>query len=502
MEISYLSGHAALNTNTVIAFGFEGEDISKNIPTLTGKTDWIQGNPALKDFGGNPKETITVYGPASSDQLSRVIVVGLGKREKFELETLRFSAATAIQKCKALKIPGCTVDMENLTDLGHPLSKLAEEIVFASHLGLYSYDALKSRKNDNDFEMEDMTLFSAEEDEEKKIQSGAERGKATAQGVMLTRDLTNGPANIVTPSHLASVAQEMAKEYGFSTIAFGRDEITAMGMGGLESVARGATEEPKFIVLEHAPQGTEKQKPIIFVGKGITFDTGGISLKPSAKLHELKDDMAGAATVLGLFKALGQIGSDRRVIGIMPCTENMPDGSAYRPGDVVTTLSGKTVEIINTDAEGRMALCDALTWAQREYNAEAILDLATLTGACVVALGHEVGGVFSLDETLGRQVCEAAEPVGDRFWPLPMWDLYFDGLKSDVADMKNAGARPGAASSAAQFLNQFIKDGTRYAHLDIAGPASGAKKTPLYTGGATGFGVRTLLELVRDGIAK
>jgi leucyl aminopeptidase len=462
--------------------------------------DWLAAHPALRDFTAAKNQTVILHGPAES-HIQRIIAVGLGKPEKMDAQRMRHAAATGVRSCRGLKLESCAVALENLTTIGDALSpeQLCEEIIYGSLLGLYAYDQLKTK--DKDPQPQELTIFTPASPTQ-AMQDAALRGEAAARGVMLARDLSNGPANIVTPSHLAATAQELAEHYGFSTIAFGRDEIAAMGMGGLESVARGAEEEPKFIVLEHAPEGTEDHKPIIFVGKGITFDTGGISLKPSANLHELKDDMAGAAAVLGLFEALGRTGYERRVIGIMPCTENMPDGRAYRPGDVVTTMSGKTVEIISTDAEGRMALCDALTWAQREYDAEAIFDLATLTGACVVALGHEVGGVFTKDEALSRQVCETGQAAGDRFWPLPMWDLYFEGLKSDVADMKNSGVRPGAASSAAQFLDQFIEDGTRHAHLDIAGPASGAQKTPVYDGGATGFAVRTLLELVRTGVAK
>ena len=210
---------------------------------------------------------------------------------------------------------------------------------------------------------------------------------------------------------------------------------------------------------------------------GITFDTGGISLKPPAKMHEMKGDMAGAAAVLGLFEALGRSDVPRRVVGIMPCAENMPDGRATRPGDIVTTLSGKTVEILNTDAEGRLVLCDALTWAQREYAPEVLVDLATLTGACVVALGTDVAAVFASDDGLSGRIRAAGDVVGDRFWPLPLWDMYFENLKSDVADIANVGPREGGAVNAALFLKQFVDKGVRWAHLDIAGPAYTAKKT-------------------------
>lgn len=501
MEIRYLNAHATgWNFKTVIIFGFEDESLPETIPALTGEAAWIRESPALKDFSGKAKEIAVLYGPAGS-LLQRVIVVGLGKRDKFDFEVLRFSTATAVQKCKALKADGCAVNLENLSRLGHPVSALAEEIVCAALLSLYSYDEFKTRdEEEGDFSIEELTLFSADDDMAGEIQAAAGRGEAAARGVIRTRDLANGPANHVSPAFLAQTAQEMGKRYGFKVRILERKEVLKLGMGAFEAVFRGAMQDPKFIVMEHAPKGTEKDKPIVFVGKGITFDTGGISIKPSAKMHEMKCDMAGAGAIFGLFEALGHSAIKRRIVGVMPCTDNMPDGNATRPGDIVRTLSGKTVEIINTDAEGRLVLCDALTWAQREYDAEAVIDLATLTGACVVALGMEVAGIFCEDKAMGRQIQDSGERVGDKFWPLPLWDLYFEPLKSDVADMMNVGDRWGGACNAAAFLKQFIEENTRWAHLDIAGPADGMKKNPIHIGGGSGFGVRTLLEIARNGI--
>ncbi|WP_147822113.1 leucyl aminopeptidase [Salidesulfovibrio onnuriiensis] len=500
MEIRYLDAHATgWNFKTVILFGFEGESLPETVPALAEEAGWIKDSPALKDFTGKAKETVVLYAPAGS-LLRRIIVVGLGKRDRFDLEGLRFSTATAIQRCKALKAESCAVNMENLSRLGEPMSVMAEEIVCAASLSLYSYDEFKTRTEDDDFAIEELTLFSADEDAAREIQAGAERGQAAAKGVIKTRDLGNGPANHVTPTFLARTAQDMGKRYGFKVRVLERKDVLKLGMGAFEAVFKGAQEDPKFIVMEHAPKGTETDRPIVFVGKGITFDTGGISIKPSAKMHEMKCDMCGAGAIFGLFEALGHSDIKRRIVGVMPCTDNMPDGNATRPGDIVRTLSGKTVEIINTDAEGRLILCDALTWAQQEYDTEAVIDLATLTGACVVALGTEVAGVFCDDEALRDQIRDTGKRVGDKFWPLPLWDLYFEPLKSDVSDMMNVGDRMGGASNAAVFLKQFIEENTRWAHLDIAGPADGMKKNPIHMGGASGFAVRTLIEIARNGI--
>jgi len=265
--------------------------------------------------------------------------------------------------------------------------------------------------------------------------------------------------------------------------------------GAFTAVAQGSREPAYLIVLEHAPAGHEHEPPIVLVGKGITFDTGGISIKPSQKMEAMKDDMAGAAAVLGAMHIIGRMKTARRVIGLMPCTENMPDGKAYKPGDVITSLSGQTIEVISTDAEGRMVLCDALTYARR-YAPQLIVDAATLTGACIIALGDRVAGLMSNHEELTETIRDLGARTGERFWPLPLWDFYFDDIKSDVADFKNVGDRKAGSIIGGMFLKQFIDDGTPWAHLDIAGPCWSEKDLTVTPKGATAFGVRTLFELV------
>lgn len=487
--------------NTAIVFGFKDETLLDHIPAFADAVPWITITPARNDFRGEKNQVVVMYGHPEIP-LPRCIAVGLGERSKFTLEILRNAVATAMQKCRELKVDTCAIPLEVFNDMDAANPVLVEETVVAMLLSLYTYDELKSTQEEPAHSPRWAALLSTDENFPDDIHAAARRGEAAALGVMATRTLVNGPANIVTPAYLVEKAEAMGRKYGFKVRSINGPDLAAMGMGAFESVFKGAEEQAKLLIMEYTPKGTENDAPLVFVGKGVTFDTGGISLKPSASMHEMKCDMAGAGAVIGLFEALGNSDIQRRVVGIAPCTENMPDGRATRPGDVVKTLSGKTVEVINTDAEGRLILCDALTWAQQEYTPAAIIDLATLTGACVVALGTEVAAVFATDGALAKQVQDTGSRVGDKFWPMPLWDMYFEPLKSEVADMMNVGGREGGAINAALFLKQFIKNGVRWAHLDIAGPAYKSKKSPLAVAGGTGFAVRTLLEIVRDGLAE
>jgi leucyl aminopeptidase len=291
----------------------------------------------------------------------------------------------------------------------------------------------------------------------------------------LARTLGNLPANICTPSYLAEEARKLAREFGLKLQLLERRDMERLGMGALLSVTRGSREPPKLIVLRYAG-GTRTGKPLALVGKGITFDTGGISIKPAAEMDEMKFDMSGAGSVLGTIRALAGMGAAVNVVGIIPACENMPGGAASRPGDVVSTLSGQTVEILNTDAEGRLILCDALAYAAR-FDPEAVVDIATLTGACVIALGHVATGLFANDQKLADEIRAAGEDAWDRVWQMPLWEDYQEQLRSNFADMANIGGRPAGSITAASFLARFTKK-LRWAHLDIAGTAwkSGREK--------------------------
>jgi leucyl aminopeptidase len=320
---------------------------------------------------------------------------------------------------------------------------------------------------------------------------GRRLGEAIGAGQTFARSIQVLPGNVCTPSYLANVARELAQRHGFEITVLDRSAITKEKMGALLSVAQGSAEEPRFIALEY--KGAEGA-PVVLVGKGVTFDSGGISIKPAQNMEDMKYDMSGAAAVLGTFEALGRLKPKVHVVGLIPSTENMPSGTAVKPGDVVTSHLGKTIEVINTDAEGRLILCDALSYARR-YRPAAVLDIATLTGAIVVALGHTAAGVMGNDDQLVEEVRAAGERAGERVWPLPLWEDYRDLMKSDIADVKNSGGRPAGSISAGWFLREFV-DGFPWAHLDIAGTAYTDRDEPTRVKGPTGMGVRLFTEFV------
>lgn len=521
MDIRFQAGSPSeWRAQAAIAFCFADESINDTAPELVDAAPWLSIAPAVRDFHGTEGELAVFYGHPEL-AIPRVVAVGLGKRELFTLETLRLAAASAMRRCRDLHVDtvafavpqleqlaaaflsdcaGSENESSGATAVAVNAQRVTEEVICSALLGLYRYDRFRSQKDDKGTDPRWLALLFTGTYVDDAIHAAARRGEAQAHGVAVARDLVNGPANVVTPAFLAEEAQALAKRHRFGVEIFEAEALQAMGMGAFASVFRGAGEAARLIVLEYAPEGTEHDAPIVFVGKGITFDTGGISLKPSAKMHEMKSDMAGAAAILGVFAALGEQDIHRRVIGVLPCTENMPDAHATRPGDVVTSLSGKSIEILNTDAEGRLILCDAMTYAQQRWNPAALIDLATLTGACVVALGTDGAAAFCDDAALSERILTTGHAVGDLYWPMPLWSRYRSKLKSSVADIANVGTREGGAIQAAVFLKDFVEPGVRWAHLDIAGPAFTSECTALCSGGATGFGVRTLFGLVREGV--
>ena len=324
-----------------------------------------------------------------------------------------------------------------------------------------------------------------------------EREAALAKGVEFTRDLVTEPANIIYPSSFVAVCEEAFAGTGAEITVLGETEMEALGMGALVGVGRGSERESKLLAIRWNG-GAAGDKPTVFVGKGVTFDTGGISLKPPPGMEDMKWDMGGAGAVAGAMLALVSRKAKANVIGVMGLVENMPDGKAQRPGDIVTTMSGQTVEVLNTDAEGRLVLCDALHWAQQQYDAARIVDLATLTGAMIISLGHEYGGMFANDDALAEQLAAAGKTSGDKLWRMPLGANYDKLIDSPVADIKNVGPREAGSITAAQFLQRFIKNGTPWAHLDIAGMVWSSKPGHTWDKGATGYGVRLLDQFVRD----
>ena len=324
--------------------------------------------------------------------------------------------------------------------------------------------------------------------------------EAVAEGVMFTRTLITEPANILYPESFVERCRPLA-DLGLKIEVLGRDAMAELGMGALLGVAQGSAREPQLLVMTW--DGTNgAEPPIALVGKGVTFDTGGISLKPPAGMEDMKWDMGGAGAVAGTMKALALRKARAHVIGVCVLVENMPDGNAQRPGDVVTSMSGQTIEVINTDAEGRLVLCDALSWVQKTHSPKTIVDLATLTGAMIVSLGYEYGGMFANDDELAEQLAAAGSAVGDKLWRMPLGDSYDKLIDSPIADMKNVGPREGGSITAAQFIKRFIDDGVRWAHLDIAGMVWASKPGATWDKGATGYGVRLLDRFIADAVEK
>jgi leucyl aminopeptidase len=416
----------------------------------------------------------------------RVVVVGLGKRAETTPETLRRAAAAGLRRARDLGARAVAIEL-----LGDrlPARARAQAVVEGAILGTYTFDRYKREKSDK--QVQSLQLIETDGRQRREAVEGARRGEVFARATWLARDLINAPANEVNPTHLAKVAVDLGKEAGLGVQVFERADCRKMGMGAFLGVAAGSEQPPKFIHLTYTPKGRSKRR-VAVIGKGITFDSGGLDLKTAEGMLHMKDDMSGAAAVLGVMKALPQLAPVVEVHGLIAATENMPSGTATRPGDVLRAMNGTTIEIGNTDAEGRLTLADAICYASQKVGADEIIDMATLTGACVVALGPLCSGLFANDQALANRLLAAAETAGERVWQLPLIEEYRENLKSDVADLNNVGPRGGGAITAGLFLKEFAGD-KPWAHLDIAGPAFIEKDTPLAPKGATGYAVRTIL---------
>jgi leucyl aminopeptidase len=424
----------------------------------------------------------------------RVLLVGLGREAGFHEKHYREAVAAAIRTLNATGAEEATLLLTELAVARRDVTWKVAHAVMVAREGGYRFTRMKSQDENAQPALRRLIL-SVDRAAEKRAAAGLAQGLAVAHGMSLAKDLGNLPPNVCTPSYLADQARELAKRYRMKVTVLERADMERLGMNTLLSVAQGSAQPPKFIVLEYRG-GPKKMKPVALVGKGVTFDTGGISLKPAAEMDEMKFDMCGAASVLGTMKAVGEMKLPVNVVGVIPTTENMPGGRATRPGDIVKSLSGQTVEILNTDAEGRLILCDALTYVER-FQPAAVIDIATLTGACVIALGHVASGLFANDGALAREVTAAADSAYDRVWHMPLWDDYQEQLKSNFADFANIGGRPAGAVTAACFLARFTKK-FKWAHLDIAGTAwkSGREK------GATGRPVPLLTQFLVNRAAR
>ena len=450
---------------TVVKFAFEGD--------LAGFSDAAKAN----NFSGKERELLVAY---PGKPAKRLIVAGLGKKDKFNTEKLRRAAALIGQRARALDLAEISIVPPAGDRIEH-----TQVVVEGLSLALYEYKRWKSKS------VKPLRLQTVRVDGDA---DAVRRGEIYARATCLTRDLVNDPPSVCTPRYLADAAKRVARK-GITIKVFDEKQIKKMEMGGLQGVAIGSTEPPRFVHLSYKAPGA--RRTVAIVGKGITFDSGGLCLKPADGMLNMKDDMSGAGAVIGIFSALADLKPRVNVHGIFAATENMPGGSAYKTRDILRAMNGKTMEIINTDAEGRLILADALSYASRLKPSE-IIDMATLTGACVVALGPDMSAIFTANEKLQKGILAAARAEGEKVWPMPLENEYLDMIKSDVADMKNSGGRWGGAITAALFLREFVEEGIPWAHLDIAGPALVENDRPYRPAGGTGVMVRTLLRYLEE----
>jgi len=441
------------------------------------------------DFEGRSEESVSLAGK----EPKRITLLGMGKQDKITLRSLR-AALYAIAKLARKNRQQSIAVIFPYSIPGLSARQLTRTLADLLGNADYKYDAyLKPKAEDKPLSIK-CTLIPAGELDGKSAKKIAGEATTISEAVRTVRDLGNGPGNLVTPTRIGERAAEVAKEAGFKCTIYDRKQIEKMKMGGLLAVNRGSGEEPRFIVLEYSPKNAKKT--ICLVGKGITFDSGGISIKPAERMEEMKFDMCGAAAVIGSMQAAASLELPYRIVGLIPSTDNLPSGTAYKPGDIITMMSGKTVEIVNTDAEGRMILADALHYSAT-FKPDHLIDFATLTGACVVALGGEASGLFSNDTELARKLIESGERVGERLWRLPEWDDYKEHIRSEWADMKNSGGRWAGATTAALFLKEFV-DCPSWAHIDIAGTAWTEHETSRDPKGATGVGVRLIVDFLES----
>lgn len=448
---------------------------------------------ARGDFTGKSGETLVLY-TRGALPAPRVLVVGLGDSAKFDLAAARNASATAARKARDLGARTVATIVHGAGIGGLDPAQAAAAWVEGARLGLYRYAGYRSQPP-KDWKPDPETLTVVERDAVRlaSFQVGVARAEAIVQGVMLARDLVNTPANHMTPSVMAERAEALARETGLRFQALGRAECKALGMGIFMAVAEESEEEPKLIVLEHNADRPDLPT-VALVGKGVTFDSGGISIKPSEEMWKMKDDMSGAAAVIAALGVAARLNLPLHVVGIAPCAENLPGGRAQKPSDVFTGMTGKTMEVISTDAEGRMLLADALAYVAR-FNPAAVVDIATLTGAQSIALGPQAAAVFCNDEKLVAGLLAAAAASGDRLWRLPLYDEYLEAIKSQVADVKNSAGRFAGVGTSAKFLEHFT-EGYPWAHVDMASMAWAEDDKPAQPKGATGYGVRLFTALL------
>ncbi|MBF1165178.1 MAG: leucyl aminopeptidase [Dechloromonas agitata] len=480
MEFSIKSGSPEKQRSACVVVGvFESRKLTLPAELLDNISGgYISDIVRRGDMEGKAGTTLLLHNVPST-HCDRILLVGLGKEKEFREKEFASAIRTAVKVLNETGAFDASLFLTELPVRKHSITWRVRQTVIAALDATYKFDQFKSKKEEIRRPLRKLTISVERRNELAPAEEGLQQGLAIAEGVSLTKTLGNLPPNVCHPTHLAEQARAMASEFKLDCEILEREDMEKLGMHSLLAVARGSHQPPKLIALSYKGSRAS-EKPIVLVGKGVTFDTGGISLKPGAEMDEMKYDMCGAASVLGTMQAVARMALPINLTVVVPATENMPGGNATRPGDIVTSMSGQTIEILNTDAEGRLILCDALTYAER-FEPDTLIDVATLTGACVVALGNVATGLFANKDSLARELQEAGEEANDRAWHMPLWDDYQELLKSPFADMANIGGRWGGAISAACFLSRFTKK-FDWAHLDIAGTAwkSGADK------GATG----------------
>jgi len=494
VEIKAIVGDIAeIKAGAIIVNYFEGEKRPEGDTAIVDKALDGAISQLIKqgDIKGKLNE-ITLVHSMGKLPAARIVITGLGKKPELTIDKVRGAVAETCRWLRQRGVDSIASIAQGARINGISLEGSAQAATEGALLGLYTFRRHKTKK-ENDFGEIKQLLIAGNEKAKPFLEQGINSGKILAEAANWARDMVNEPANYMTPSQMAEAARLLAKSSGLTVEVLEREQMAELGMGALLGVAQGSQQPPKFIILNYKG-GDSDEIDVALVGKGVTFDSGGISIKPSEKMEEMKGDMAGGASVMAALSATARLKTKINVTAIVPATENLPSGSALKPGDVLTAMNGKTIEVINTDAEGRLILADALSYAQR-LGAKSIIDVATLTGACKVALGTVCSGAFSNNQELVDKVIAAGNKSGELIWQLPMYNEYKEQLKSDVADIKNIGGRYGGAITAAKFLAEFI-DGTPWVHLDIAGTSDSDKEHGYLVKGATGIPARTLLNLV------
>ncbi len=498
MELTVKTGHIEQEAADAVLLSHWESD---NAPT----GDTAAVNTALKgrlgallksgEFAGKLGQVSILHvAPGERLRAKRVVLVGLGKRKEGSPEKIRQALGKAAKAIRDLGAKSFATPVHGLAN-GITPAAAAQAMAEGALLGLYQFTTYRTEQKNETKSIQRMTIVAGDAKSLPAVREGVRVGQVAGEAATYVRDLCNHPANVATPAYIANEAKKIGRERGVRTTVLDRPQMQKLGMGALLGVAQGSAEPPKFVILEY--RGSRgAARPVVLVGKTVTFDSGGISLKPADNMEQMKADMTGGAAVLATIRAAARLRLPLHVIGLIPATENMPGGRATKPGDILTSLSGKTIEVINTDAEGRLILADGLTYAER-YKPSVVVDIATLTGACVVALGNHAIGVLGNNEPLIGELKAAGEACGERAWQLPLWEEYYEQIKSDVADVKNTGGRPGGTITAAAFLSKFVGKSV-WAHLDIASTDWSDRERAYIPKGATGVGTRLLIQFLMN----